>query len=277
MSRRQFAKLDLSITDSSIWFQPDHVLRVWIVMMTKRDYRTGILTKTLPALARDAGKTIEETEDALRVLMSPDPYSRTKEHDGKRIEVVEGGWRLLNHQQYADSEESERERKRRWAEENRKTSTVDASSECSDATPPESEEVAKVDALSDLPSTSTDLRSIDPDPEGVQGESKPKRRAHRLPEDFEPNGTAIVLAREQRVDLSVEFPQFVDHYTASGKTALDWQAKLRTWIRNRAKWDADKPRPGARPTHPVDRAIQRGVTELERIRAREAEEERRMT
>lgn len=64
---------------------------------------------------------------------------------------------------------------------------------------------------------------------------KPKR-AHRLPADFRPQPAHFTLAAELGVDLSVEGPQFVDHHTAKGSTFKDWDAALRTWIRNAAKF-----------------------------------------
>lgn len=56
----------------------------------------------VPALADRARLTIEETEEALRVLGAPEKYSRSQEHEGRRIETVEGGWRVLSHQKYRD-------------------------------------------------------------------------------------------------------------------------------------------------------------------------------
>ncbi len=32
--------------------------------------------------------------------MLPDPNSTSKEHDGRRIEIVPGGWKVLNHEIY---------------------------------------------------------------------------------------------------------------------------------------------------------------------------------
>jgi hypothetical protein len=48
-------------------------------------------------------------------LLSPDPDSRTEDYEGRRIEVVDGGWRLINHAKYrAKMSEAERlEYKRR--------------------------------------------------------------------------------------------------------------------------------------------------------------------
>jgi hypothetical protein len=39
---------------------------------------------------------------ALSILLAPDPDSRTKDHDGRRIEAIEGGWLILNYLKYRE-------------------------------------------------------------------------------------------------------------------------------------------------------------------------------
>jgi hypothetical protein len=63
-----------------------------------------------------------------------------------------------------------------------------------------------------------------------------KKRRCALPADFVPDGTAVNLARELRVSLKSELPQFIDHHNHKATVSSDWQASLRTWIRNAAKW-----------------------------------------
>lgn len=77
-----------------------------------------------------------------------------------------------------------------------------------------------------------------PDPVSPNGESRAGKppRARQLPEDFHPSEQHLDLAREQGVDLRAEWPQFVDHHRAKGTTLKDWDAGLRTWIRNAAKF-----------------------------------------
>ncbi len=76
------------------------------------------------------------------------------------------------------------------------------------------------------------------------------KRATQLPEDFYPDGTALSLAAELGVSLSAELPKFRDYHTARGKPMKDWQAALRTWLRN-AKQFA---KPAARQTESDRRA-----------------------
>lgn len=58
------------------------------------------------------------------------------------------------------------------------------------------------------------------------------KRAVQLPDDFTPDETAVALAAEHGVSLSAELPKFRDYHAARGKPMKDWQAALRTWLRN---------------------------------------------
>jgi hypothetical protein len=62
--------------------------------------RNGVVDGSIPGLARLSGSTIDETVTAIRTLSSEDEYSRTKENNGRRIEEVDGGWRILNFEKY---------------------------------------------------------------------------------------------------------------------------------------------------------------------------------
>jgi hypothetical protein len=46
--------------------------------------------------------TVEEATAAVKTLESPDGESANKEHDGRRIERVDGGWMILNAGLYRD-------------------------------------------------------------------------------------------------------------------------------------------------------------------------------
>lgn len=68
---------------------------------------------------------------------------------------------------------------------------------------------------------------------------KPKpavSRATILPENFTANETGEALAAELGLSLADEQAAFEDHHTANGSTFKDWQAALRTWLRNSAKF-----------------------------------------
>jgi len=95
-----YTKLFSSITDSTIWREDDHVRLVWITMLAMTD-KFGHVTSSVPGLADRARVTIEKTVDALRVLSSPDEWSRSAENDGRRIRAIGGGWMLLNYVKYS--------------------------------------------------------------------------------------------------------------------------------------------------------------------------------
>lgn len=99
MDMAGYTKLFSSLVTSTIWRAPDHVRLVWITMLALSD-KNGEVWGSIPGLADMARVSIEQCEDALKELESPDKYSRSQEHEGKRIETIDGGWMLLNHPKY---------------------------------------------------------------------------------------------------------------------------------------------------------------------------------
>jgi hypothetical protein len=101
-----YTKLASSIITSTIWSESHQTLRVWITMLALAD-RNGEVEGTIPGLAGIAKVTVAECEDALATFLSPDPYSRTKACEGRRIEIIEGGWSLINHAEYRNIAEAD--------------------------------------------------------------------------------------------------------------------------------------------------------------------------
>jgi hypothetical protein len=114
-----------TIIDSSVWRESKETRLVWITLLAKKD-RSGYVRAALWALARDAGVTEQECLEAVRVLESPDPESHCKENEGRRIEAVAGGWKVLNHHMYRDmiSKANQRARQAEWQKEYRKRRKV---------------------------------------------------------------------------------------------------------------------------------------------------------
>jgi hypothetical protein len=79
----------------------------------------------VPGFADMARVGLAEVENALATFQSPDAYSRSPGHEGRRIEPVEGGWRILNYEKYRfklsleDRRERDRIRKQCWRERQR--------------------------------------------------------------------------------------------------------------------------------------------------------------
>lgn len=95
--------------------------------------RHGRVWASVPGLANRARVPLEDAKLAIATFLGPDEYSRTPDNEGRRIEPIDGGWRLLNHEKYRSirDEETTKEakrtyiNKRRAAEREAKSSTVD--------------------------------------------------------------------------------------------------------------------------------------------------------
>ena len=120
MNDLSFTKLFSTIITSSMWSEDSETRIVWITMLALSNWR-GEVMAAIPGLARAANVSLEVCERALAKFSAPDPYSRSSAHEGRRIEKVEGGWRLLNYEMYRSciSEDERREYKRNWDRENR--------------------------------------------------------------------------------------------------------------------------------------------------------------
>jgi predicted transposase YbfD/YdcC len=86
-----------------------HVKVVWVTMLALAN-RNGQVLASIPGLADAARVSLDQCVDALERLKSPDKFSRTKAHEGRRIEEVEDGWQLLNHKKYRDIRDADERR-----------------------------------------------------------------------------------------------------------------------------------------------------------------------
>lgn len=107
-----FVPISRQLLDSSVWETDLRVRVLWItlLMIAAEPARRGTVDMTIRSLAGRAAMSPEDTRYALRVLEEPDPESRTKGSNGRRIERIdpdrEWGWRILNWAAY----EADRER-----------------------------------------------------------------------------------------------------------------------------------------------------------------------
>jgi hypothetical protein len=104
-----FTKLFSSLIFSTVWREEMHVKVVWITMLAMAN-RNGEVLASVPGLADAARVTLEQCQDALKKLAAPDEWSRTKEHEGRRIIEVDGGWRLLNYPKYREIRDADERR-----------------------------------------------------------------------------------------------------------------------------------------------------------------------
>lgn len=121
-----FTKLFSSITESTVWMEDPSTRLVWITMLAMSD-RLGRVWASVPGLAHKARVPVEDCRAALNKFLSDDEESRTKDCGGKRIEVIDGGWRLINHAKYRAirDEEAILESKRKYINERRKRERVE--------------------------------------------------------------------------------------------------------------------------------------------------------
>jgi hypothetical protein len=118
-----FIKLFTQILDSSI--ADNRPLRHFFTDLLLCADSRGYVIMTASAIARRIGCTVQEAEWGLEELAKPDPLSKTPDHDGARIERLDGtgyGWRILNYETYRalrdgdQMREATKERVRRYRE-----------------------------------------------------------------------------------------------------------------------------------------------------------------
>ena len=112
-----FTKLDSGIVDSSVWSEVYPTRVVWVTFLAKADAK-GIVRASQSGMKRASNVTQDEFDIAIKCLEGPDPDSRSPEHDGRRIQKIDGGWLVLNYQKYrmfsySNSPEAIRQRKHR--------------------------------------------------------------------------------------------------------------------------------------------------------------------
>lgn len=117
-----YVKLFDHLVTSTIWSEDDKTRILWITLLAVSDVN-GECNATIPGLARLANMDIGDVEHALERLQQPDPYSRTKDYDGRRVDVgAEGLITILNHGKYRelgtdiDRRRKNAERQRRFRE-----------------------------------------------------------------------------------------------------------------------------------------------------------------
>lgn len=174
--------------------------------------RKGRVWASVPGLANRARISVEDCGAAIMSFLGPDPYSRTKDHDGRRIEEIDGGWRLLNHEKYRalQDEETIKESKRKWWHENK-------------------EQLEKT--------RKPRRRSIQAEAEAEAEAYKEKKkgarkRATTLPLDFKISERVKSWADAKGLtDLEPDLEFFVGRMKANGKTYVDWDEAFMNCIR----------------------------------------------
>jgi hypothetical protein len=113
-----FTKLDEGIVTSTIWFEEDDVLRVWIYLLACADSE-GLVFVTVPAIAAHNKMSVDRAREILEKFASPDPDSRNQNHEGRRIAITRESdfvIEVLNYQNYRLKDHTHAERQRRYRE-----------------------------------------------------------------------------------------------------------------------------------------------------------------
>jgi hypothetical protein len=97
-----FAKVFQKMLDSSIWTESTSTRIVWITFLLSMDSDGYCEFASADNVATRARVKLCHTKDAIAVLESPDPQSKTPDDDGRRIQRVQGGWLVLNCKKYRD-------------------------------------------------------------------------------------------------------------------------------------------------------------------------------
>lgn len=246
-----FTKLFGSLIHSTIWREANHVRLVWITMLAMVN-RDGVVESSVPGLADAARVTLEECEEALVKLSSPDKYSRSKEHEGRRIAEAAGGWALLNHAAYRKrmSAEDQREKGAARVRKHRANNAAGLGTErhvtgetlqTVTVTPGnESNDIAEADTDTDLKPPVVPLagaaRASDSEPakEPAEQPNRAERRKprHVLPEEWRPNEEHLKRARELGLNCRLERDKFRSHADAGGRVMANWDAAFTTWLLN---------------------------------------------
>lgn len=207
--------------------------------------RDGVVWSSVVGIADRARVPLEDTRAALLLLSSADPDSRSENDEGRRIEKVERGWRIINLSTLKERarKEAEKERKRRWWAKNHPdcNNSTDASSNESsfEQTSGHSTPLAETSAVkqSIAKHSKVDLSTRDkrepsdfvlsaPTPKTI--DSKSKRTAP--PDAFEPNDTTLAWAKRHGEHWRPHWQRCSDWARSNGKLKIDWQATLRNWI-----------------------------------------------
>jgi hypothetical protein len=101
-----YFKVSRRLLTSSLWTENSDVLRVFLVLLElaqdPRGPQDGTVIIARPILAGKALLSNACLERCLAVLLSPDAESRSPEFEGRRVEALPNGFRILNHQRYHD-------------------------------------------------------------------------------------------------------------------------------------------------------------------------------
>ncbi len=233
-----------SIVHSTIWREPNHVRIAWVTLLALAD-RDGIAWCSIPGLADAARITQEQAEEAVAKFQAPDPGSSDLT-DGKRIEVVRGGIRLLNHGFYQylmspdERREKDAERKRRKRALLKQQATADT------ADSPRTSDFVRDVSHQTRPDNTKEPPVVPLSGGTTPTEPKRPKRRTIIPPDWKPTANHVELARSSNLDLGREALKFKTHAEATGRLMANWTAAFTTWLLKASESGSQGPANGQR-------------------------------
>jgi hypothetical protein len=220
-----YTKLFNSIITSTIWSEDDQTRIVWITMLAIAD-KNGEVQGSIPGLARIAGVPVEACRNAITKFLSPDVDSRTKDDEGRRIDVIEGGWHLLNHGKYrnmaSDADRAEkaaiRQAKHREKVKRNAPTCHTIVTDSNASVTPESHQIPQAD-------TNTDTEA--------EADRDNKLKKH-IPAGFNEFWTAYPR-KTAKADAEKAWSK-IKPDLQTVLTALEWQCKLEDWTKEGVKY-----------------------------------------
>jgi hypothetical protein len=208
-------------------------LPVWLTMLPLADWR-GHIDMTPEAIAARTGWPIPLLLEGILALCEPDPRSRSKDDDGRRLvrlsDERDWGWRVVNIQKYREkasgagqvADGRNAEKVKRYRDRHRPT--------------PDDTDRHRMTPLDTNSYSDTDINK-------EKSKKAAQKRATRVPEDFTPD-LAYAQAQVPDIDAEAEAAKFRDWEFAKPKS--DWSATWRNWVRTckeSGKYSR-KPKPG---------------------------------
>jgi hypothetical protein len=104
-----YGKLWSGITESSLWGGSKEARLLFVTLLAKAD-SVGFVEAAPSGLARLANLSREDVDAALAELTAPDPESKSKVADGRRVAIVPRGVCVVNYEEYRKRRDDEERR-----------------------------------------------------------------------------------------------------------------------------------------------------------------------
>ncbi len=119
-----YAKVFSSMYTGSMYGAGMHVFAVWGWVLAHKD-ENGCVEINAQLVANELGGDAQQVEEAITYLCAPDPNSRSKGHEGRRLmKESQFGYRVVNHHRYKDRGGSRAAYWRKYRAEQKKRATV---------------------------------------------------------------------------------------------------------------------------------------------------------